>query len=264
MRDNVGIQYMQFSALVMFVFFSLYSNTQAFDFSGWDVLIKKHVEPKTIDGVLINSVDYINLKKDPLFSGLAAKLKSFPLENLGSDKSKLTYWINVYNILAAKIITDNYPLKSIKDAGSLFKSVWKKPAGILGGKQYSLNDIEHKILRNMNEPRIHVAIVCASVSCPDLRLEVYTVDKLDEQLDDQMRLFLRSREKGMRFDEQNKQVYLSLIFKWFAEDFENHGGVVQYIGKYITAEENSFLNYPKIKISYLDYNWKINDYKPKG
>ena len=156
------------------------------------------------------------------------------------------------------MITDHYPIESIKDVGSLFKSVWKRPAGKVGGKERTLNDIEHEILRKMNEPRIHVAIVCASVSCPDLRLESYTVGKLNEQLDDQMEKFLQSREKGMKLDEKKNRVYLSSIFKWFKKDFESKGGVVKYISQYISAEEKKVLNNSKLKVSYMDYDWKIN------
>ena len=260
MKNNIFARHMKSSALVIFLFLSFCSNSQAFDFSTWDILIKKHVVPKTVDGILINSVDYISLKENPLFYRLNTKLKSYSLDNLRSEKSKMAFWINVYNILAAKMITNNYPIESIKDAGSLFKSVWNQLAGNIGGEMYTLNDIEHKILRKMNDPRIHVAIVCASVSCPDLRLEVYTVDKLYEQLDDQMRSFLGSREKGMKFDEQKNRIYISSIFKWFKEDFESYGGVIKYIGRYITEEKNKILKDPKMKIAYLDYNWKINGY----
>jgi hypothetical protein len=180
------------------------------------------------------------------------------VENLESRKSKLTFWINVYNILAVKMIIDNYPIESIKDAGSLFKSVWKKGAGKVGGKEHSLNDIEHEILRKMNEPRIHVAIVCASVSCPDLRLEAYTLGDLNEQLDDQMEKFLQSREKGMKLDGKKNLVYLSSIFNWFEEDFESRGGILKHISQYVTAEEKKALNNYKLKIFYMDYNWKVN------
>ena len=258
MSDKVFVRHLQSAVLAVFLVFSFCSNSEAFDFSDWDTLVKKYVDPKTLDGVPLNAVDYANLKKDPLFSGLVSKLESYPMESLESHESKLTFWINVYNILAAKMITDHYPIESIKDVGSLFKSVWKRQAGKVGGKERTLNDIEHEILRKMNEPRIHVAIVCASVSCPDLRLEAYTVEKLNDQLDDQMKLFLRSQEKGMKLDEKKNQVYLSSIFKWFAEDFESRGGVLKYIGQYVPAEEKKVLNNSKIKISYLDYNWKIN------
>ena len=250
--------YLQSAVLAVFFVFSFCSNSEAFDFSDWGALVKKYVAPKTLAGVRFNAIDYASLKKDPVFSGLVARLESYSLASLESRESKLSFWINVYNILAAKMITDHYPIESIKDVGSFFKPVWKRAAGTVGGKERTLNDIEHEILRKMNEPRIHVAIVCASVSCPDLRQEVYSAGKLNEQLDDQMEKFLRSREKGMKLDERKNRVYLSAIFKWFAEDFESRGGVLKYIGQYVTAEERKVLNNSKIKISYLYYNWKIN------
>ena len=250
--------YLQSAVLAVFFVFSFCSNSEAFDFSDWGALVNKYVAPKTLAGVRFNAIDYASLKKDPVFSGLVARLESYSLASLESRESKLSFWINVYNILAAKMITDHYPIKSIKDVGSFFKPVWKRVAGTVGGKERTLNDIEHEILRKMNEPRIHVAIVCASVSCPDLRREAYSSGKLNEQLDDQMEKFLRSREKGMKLDERKNRVYLSAIFKWFAEDFESRGGVLKYIGQYVTAEERKMLNNSKIKISYLYYNWKIN------
>ena len=250
--------YLQSAVLAVFFVFSFCSNSEAFDFSDWGALVNKYVAPKTLAGVRFNAIDYASLKKDPVFSGLVARLESYSLASLESRESKLSFWSNVYNIQAAKMITDHYPIKSIKDVGSFFKPVWKRVAGTVGGKERTLNDIEHEILRKMNEPRIHVAIVCASVSCPDLRQEVYSAGKLNEQLDDQMEKFLRSREKGMKLDERKNRVYLSAIFKWFAEDFESRGGVLKYIGQYVTAEERKVLNNSKIKISYLYYNWKIN------
>lgn len=258
MRDKSFVLHLRSLVLGIFLVFGFYSNGEAFDFSDWDVLIKKHVTPETLEGVPLNAFDYVNLKKDPLFSGLISRLDSYSLKSLESDESRLTFWINVYNILAAKMITDHYPIESIKDVGSVFKSVWKRPAGKVGGKERTLDGIEHEIIRKMNDPRIHAAIVCASVSCPDIRLEAYTVEKLNDQLDDQMKMFLRSREKGMTLDEKKNRVYLSSIFKWFAEDFESRGGVLKYIGQYVPPEEKKFLNDPRIKISYLDYNWKIN------
>ena len=256
---NIGfIRYLQSVVLGIFFVFSFCSNSEAFDFSDWDALVKKYVAPKTLEGVRLNAIDYTSLKKDPVFSGLVTRLESYIPASLESREATLSFWINVYNILAAKMITDHYPIESIKDAGSLFKPDWKRVAGMVGGKERTLNEIEHEILRKMNEPRIHVAIVCASISCPDLRREAYSAGKLNEQLDDQMEKFLQSREKGMKLDERKNRVYLSAIFKWFAEDFESRGGVLQYIGQYVTVEERKVLNYSNIKISYLDYNWKIN------
>lgn len=230
----------------------------AFDFSDWDSLIKKHVSPKKVDGILINAVDYKNLRNDSDFKKLVSRLNSVRLTSLKSKEEKLVFWINTYNILAAKMVADRYPIDSIKDAGSLFSSVWKKPAGHVAGKERTLNEIEHEILRKMDEPRIHVAIVCASVSCPDLRLEAFNVARLNEQLDDQMRMFLKSSGKGMKLDIKSNRVYLSSIFKWFEDDFESRGGVLKFIGSYVSPEVANKLTRSGIKISYLAYNWSVN------
>jgi hypothetical protein len=230
----------------------------AFDFSDWDALIKKHVNPKKVDGVMINAVNYKNLKNDGDFKKLFSRLNLVRENSLKTREEKLVFWINTYNILSAKMVADRFPIKSIKDAGSFFSPVWEKPAGLVAGKKRTLNEIEHEILRKMNEPRIHVAIVCASVSCPDLRLEAFTADKLNEQLIDQMKRFLQSSEKGMRMDKKNNRVYLSLIFKWFKDDFESMGGVLKVISNYVSPEAAKALMNPSIDVSYFDYNWGIN------
>ncbi len=246
--------------LTVFTFFALSWTVPAiaFDFSDWDALIKKHVHPKKVAGVLINAVNYKNLKDDLEFEKLVSRLDSALLDSFKSRDEKLVFWINAYNILAAKMVADHFPVKSIKDVGSIFKSVWNKAAGRVAGKERTLNEIEHEILRNMDEPRIHVAIVCASISCPDLRLEAFKVERLNEQLDDQFEKFLKSAEKGMKIDEDRNKVYLSSIFKWFEEDFESRGGVLKYISKYVSPEAAGKLKNSSIKISYLQYNWDIN------
>ncbi len=234
------------------------SSAWAFDFSGWDTLVKKHVGPTTIAGVRLAGVDYPAIKKDPAYSKLIADLKSFSPATLKTPKEKMTFWINVYNIMAVKMVVDHYPVDSIKDAGSLFTSVWKKEVGVVGGKEVTLNDIEHEILRKMGDPRIHVAIVCASVSCPDLRTETYTADRLDAQLDDQFKQFLENRGKGLQIDRGKGRVTLSKIFDWFEEDFEPKGGVLPFLSRYAPEKDRTFLKKGNLDVSYLDYNWDLN------
>jgi hypothetical protein len=231
----------------------------AFDFTGWDALLKKNVEPKVISGVKLNAVNYKSINSDPAYKKLIGDLKSYNLSALKSKNDKLVFWINVYNVMAVKMVLDNYPVKSIKDAGSLFKSVWKKEVGMVAGKVTTLNDIEHEILRKMGEPRIHVAIVCASVSCPDLRPEAYTAEKLDAQLDDQLTKFLANQGKGLKIDSAGNKIYLSSIFKWFEEDFESKGGVVPYLAKYVDSRYMTTLKSGKLKTKYLDYDWGLNE-----
>lgn len=234
------------------------SSAWALDFKGWGGLLKKYVSPTTIEGVVLAGVDYPGIKKDPAYGKLIADLKSFSPATLKTQKEKMAFWINVYNIMAVKMVVDHYPVKSIKDAGSLFSSVWKKKVGVVGGKEVTLNDIEHEILRKMGDPRIHVAIVCASVSCPDLRDEAYTADKLDAQLDDQFEKFLENRGKGLKVNRKTKRVYLSKIFDWFEEDFEPKGGVLSFLSRYVPKVHQRILQKGIAKVSYLDYNWDLN------
>ncbi len=233
----------------------------AFDFSSWDGLLKKYVASKTINGVTLNAVDYRTLAKDPTYQKLIKGLEKTSLADLKSRDEKLAFWINVYNIMAAKMVLDNYPLESIKDAGSLFTAVWKKPVGVVAGKERTLNEIEHEILRKMGEPRIHVAIVCASVSCPDLRAEAYTADKLTEQLNDQMWQFLANPQKGLRVNTRKGRIYLSSIFKWFEEDFEPQGGVRAFIAPFAPNSLQGSVTNSRLRVSYLDYDWDLNEQK---
>ena len=153
-------------------------------------------------------------------------------------------------MLALKMVIEHYPLGSIKDIGSFFNPVWDRPAGKINGKTVSLGDIEHKILRPMGEPRIHLAIVCASVSCPDLRNEPYTAASLNTQLDEQARSFLNNENKGLRVSKKNIQI--SKIFNWFEEDFKQTGGVEAFIRRYRPnlADLSIDANIP--------YDWSLN------
>ena len=230
----------------------------AFDFSDWDSLIGRHVRPKKVDGILIHAVNYENLKKDSEFSNLVSRLESVHLDSLKTRDEKLVFWINTYNILAAKMVVDHFPIKSIKDIGGFFSPVCKKNVGNVAGRERTLDEIEHKILRKLDEPRIHAAIVCASVSCPDLRLEAFKVETLNKQLNHQIKEFLKSSEKGMKIDKKGGRVYLSSIFKWFEDDFESRGGVLNFISKYVSPKVAKELVRSNIKVSYLDYNWDLN------
>ncbi len=230
----------------------------AFDFSGWDALVKKYVGPTTIANIWTHGVRYSDLQKDPAYSKLIHDLKNFSPSKLKSKKDKLSFWINIYNIMAVKMVLDHYPVNSIKDAAGVSKSVWKKKVGVVGGKEVTLHEIEHEILRKMGDPRIHTAIVCASVSCPDLRKEAYTVDRLDRQLDDQLKRFLTNPGKGLRVDRGKGRIYLSRIFDWFEEDFESKGGVLPFLSRYVSERDRPFLEKGNGDIAYLDYNWDLN------
>ncbi len=212
--------------------------------------VLNHVKPGIKNEVSLMQVDYQTIKTDGSLDKAYQALSSFNLERLSNRQEKLSFYINAYNILALKKVVDHWPTKSIKDSGSFFSPVWDKPAGSLGGETVSLGQVEHKILRPMGEPRIHLAIVCASVSCPDLRGEPYTAAKLNQQLDDQARQFLNNQGKGLKIEEN--VIHISKIFDWFEQDFENQGGVRAFIKRY--REE---LPQTKIKAN-ISYDWATN------
>lgn len=218
----------------------------------WDALLKKHV---TADGW----IDYKGFKKDQakLDSYLGKLQEGVPDPKTWSREEQLAYWINAYNAFTVKLIIDNYPLKSIKNLNSsiavpTINTIWDKKFFTLGGQPYSLNMIEHSILRkNFDEPRIHFAINCASVSCPVLLNEAYNASRLENQLEKQTRQFINDPTKN-KISARNPSV--SSIFNWFGEDFKKKGTLVEYLNRYSKIKIN-----PNAKISFLEYDWNLNE-----
>ena len=224
-----------------------------FDWSTFDALLKAHVQPGNVNNIEANLVDYRTLKKRPEFFAIADQLAQYNPSGLDRAHT-LAFYINAYNYFALKLVVDHYPLDSIKDLGNFLFPVWKKEAGKINGKTVSLDEIEHKVLRKLDEPGIHFAIVCASLSCPDLRREAYQADALKAQLADQVKRFLtQSKGKQVRHSNGESVLYLSNIFKWFEGDFVSHGGVIRYL----TPHDPSLVPYQSFKT--LDYNWQLND-----
>lgn len=220
------------------------------DLRGYGELLGQYVVRGSIDGVELNQVDYDGLASAPQFADAVRAISEFPLAGLTSREETLAFYINAYNIFALKMVIDNRPRRSIRDIGSLFRPVWKRVAGTLDGTAVTLDEIEHERLRTMNEPRIHFAIVCASVSCPDLRMEPYRAAELDAQLDEQVGAFLRNPGKGLSVAGDRAQV--SKIFHWFEEDFAAAGGIDAFVRRYYPLPAAVRLR------PTLDYNWSLN------
>jgi hypothetical protein len=206
-------------------------------------------------------VDYAALAASPDWSRLVAGLAKSDPERLRSKDERLAFWINAYNILAIDLVSNNYPIDGIKGIGSLFRPVWNKPAGEIGGRRYSLGEIEHEIVRPMGDPRTHVAVVCASLSCPPLLREPWRAARLDEQLDAAMRNWLADPRKGSRIDRDTETLVLNKIFDWFESDFERAGGVTKFVSKYLAEPDREWLNARgrDVRIEYFDYDWGLND-----
>jgi hypothetical protein len=171
----------------------------------------------------------------------------------------MAFLINAYNAYTLQLIIDHHPVKSIKDIGSFFKGPWDQPVVRLFGRTLTLNNLEHDIIRvDYQEPRIHFALVCAARGCPPLRNEAYLADRLEEQLDDQVRRFLATPDKN-RVDASRRTVYLSPIFKWYGADFEKqHGSVLAALQPYWPKASASVLAQGGFKIRYTDYDWSLN------
>jgi len=174
-----------------------------------------------------------------------------------SHDEQFAFFINAYNAWTIKLILTAWPdVQSIKDLGGFLKTPWQKAFVSLNGGTMTLDDIEHRILRpRFKDPRVHFAINCAAVSCPPLRSEAYVGHRIDEQLNDSTRSFLND-SKNYRFE--GHQFYISRIFKWFGEDFNDDP-----LGFYLKfAEEPLKTDLEKsqsdIDIEYLDYNWALN------
>lgn len=214
-------------------------------FAKWDILLKAYTSPVKKDGINTVILDYKALMNDNIYSELIEDIKLFNPSKLETKEEKLAYWINMYNIGAAKMIIDNYPVKSIRDISKLTKSVWKKNIIEISGKDYFLSEIEDDILRKMGDERIHFAINCASLSCPNLRNEAYAPDILEVQLKEQTDDFLSDSTKGIK--KKGNTIYISKIFKWFKEDFSN-GNLYAYLN--ISKSD---------RIKYLKYDWSLNE-----
>lgn len=220
------------------------------DWHDYAALLAAHVAPGERDGIKLNLVDYRAVATDPHLAAALATLENFPLAKLAGPQQWLAFHINAYNLLALNMVVTHKPLHSIKDIGNFLRPVWQRPAGQLDGVAVSLADVEHRRLRRRGDARIHFAIVCASLSCPDLRPEPYRGATLDHQLDDQVVRFLANPGKGLRRAEDG--LHVSRIFAWFAADFATAGGVTAFIARYVAVPSSGGY------AADLDYNWGLN------
>ena len=219
-------------------------------------LLEQHT--RAVDDPAGTRVDYEGLRRSAEWRSFIEGLERAEVPEARNER--LAFWINVYNALAIDVVVQGNPKKSIRDLGNLLRPVWKKKAGRVAGRDVSLDEVEHAILRKMDEPRIHAAIVCASTSCPSLRREPFRADALDRQLDEQSREFLASPEKGLRIDRDSEDVYVSSIFNWFSEDFGKAEGIVAFITKYAPEADRPWLreHADEMDLVYLDYDWTLN------
>lgn len=256
---------------------SVAANAQTFDHThaAFTALLKKHVV--IVDGGKTSKVKYADFKKDEpqlkayLDTLSAVKEAEF---NAWSKAQQMAFLINVYNGQTLTLIIQNYPVKSIKDIGSVFDNRWKRKFFKLFGQDAFLDKVEHEMLRKpgvYNEVRVHYAANCASIGCPALREEAFVADRLDKQLEEQAVRFLSDHSRN-RY--ANGKLEVSMIFNWFKEDWA--AGYKGFDGKTaaISSREDYFSRYAKLladspadqqviadkkaAISNLEYDWNLN------
>lgn len=215
-------------------------------------------------------VRYAALKADQ------ADLDSFLASIAGFDRARLAelpeadriaFWVNAYNAITLKTIVANYPIQAAGVSALRYPSssirqisdAWSNRDWTVLGQKMSLDDIEHETLRKeYDEPRVHMALVCAALGCPPLRDEPYEGARLGEQLDDQSRRYLAS-PAGLRVEPSGRKVAVSSIFKWFADDFESVGGVRLFVSRYAPQTARTALEAKDTKLAFLDYDWSLNE-----
>jgi len=250
--------------IVLVLVGSVKAGPEPFDHSTWDHLLRGYVNS-------IGEVDYARLKSNPeLLNRYVEQLaavspKTAPIQ-FPTRNHEIAYWINAYNALMVNKIVTNYPVKGV-DAFGLFRSVFKQEGHNSGGEIVSLGYIEHELLRKVyDEPRIHFALVCASVSCPALANEAIEGETLDSQLDRLAEDFV-SQDRNVTIDVANRRVTLSKIFDWYGQDFERPTGlsgnaaVLAYIGRHLDGERVQLFKQlgPSHRVNFHGYDWGLND-----
>jgi len=233
-------------------------STVTVDHSAWDAMLEAYVKP---DGDL-NRVDYATWKRESRddLLGYIERLERTDVASL-SRPEQYAYWVNLYNAVTVALILKHYPVDTIRDIdispGFFANGPWGAELVTVDGVKLSLDNIEHDILRvNWDEPRVHYAVNCASVGCPNLARDAYTGERLDAQLDAAATAYIAS-PRGVRFD--GARVTASKIYSWYDEDFGNsEAGVIAHLRKYAGGETARRLS----GLSSIDnyaYDWSLND-----
>lgn len=243
------------------------------DHALWDALLKQYVNTdasNTIGAVSgIHLVDYQGLQGNPDFAKYLESLATADPTAL-PEAEQIAFWMNAYNAICISLLInymkdqpkDAPPLQSINELSKPDQPVvWDLPAGTVAGQTVSLNQIEHDQLRKVwDEPAVHGCIVCASASCPNLRPEAFVGTTVRQQMDDQVRQWMKNDTKGLHFSPQHShKLQLSRIFLWFADDFGGWEGLRQWLPQYLEDETlKERLAQDKVKVRFFEYSWKMN------
>lgn len=245
-----------------------------FDHRTWDDLLKRHVVVQ--DGGKASQLRYAEVAKERRrLQGYLKALSGVHKNEFDSwsRSEQLAFLINAYNAYTVELVLTQYPkIDSIKKIGGPFGNPWKQKFFVLLGSERSLDDVEHRMIRAegvYNEPRIHFAVVCASIGCPGLRDAAFTGERLETQLEDSTRQFLSDRSRN-RFDRATSTLEVSRIFDWYENDFtrgwKGYRSTAEFLAAYaeVLADDDvdrHIIKKHKATIRFLEYDWKLNDGK---
>lgn len=234
------------------------ASTQRIDHQEWDQLLSTYLRTGS-DGV--NRVDYAGLKRTdrPSLEAYLSRLSETPISRFNRNE-QFAYWVNLYNALTVKVIVDHFPVKSIRDIdispGLFANGPWGAKLVTVEGEKLSLDDIEHRILRPIwRDPRIHYAVNCAAIGCPNLNPVAFTADNTEPMLDKAAVAYVND-PRGARFD--GNDLVVSSIYAWFEEDFGgSEAGVLRHIKRYARPPLSGLL---EGRDDYSDhtYDWSLN------
>jgi hypothetical protein len=224
------------------------------DHSAWDAFLGKFVQ-SGVDG--ISRVDYatiISAGKGELKAYIDA-LQKVSVADL-TKAEQFAFWVNLYNAATVDAIVEGYPVASIRELGSLGQGPWKDNRLKVGTTDLSLDDIEHKILRPIwKDVRVHYAVNCASIGCPNLATQAYTGARLDAMLNAAATAYV-SHPRG--FANKDGALVASSIFDWYGTDWAGEAGVLSHARGVADANATSLLK-TATKINKYDYDWSLND-----
>jgi len=229
------------------------------DHSHWQSVIDDYLITDTDSGV--NLFDYSGLLDDgrDTLDNYIKQLVSINPLTLDRLEQK-PYWINLYNAATVQLIIDNYPVASITNLGTnlLRSGPWDDNVVEINGTALSLNDIEHRIIRPLyDDYRIHFAVSCASIGCPNLAANVFTADGMEQQLDNAAAEYL-NHPRGLNL--KGDALQLSSLFKWYAEDFgDSQAAVLATLGKHTVGQVTALLSQFDGTPTY-EYDWSLNGY----
>lgn len=234
-------------------------NKSEIDHRIWDGFLKRYVVPGKA-GITLVRYRHVSGEDRKRLAGYIASLSALAISTYGRDE-QLAYWINLYNALTVKVVLDHYPVKSIRDIdispGFFADGPWGKKLVSVEGEKLSLNDIEHRILRPIwQDNRVHYAVNCGSIGCPNLQNSAYTADSVDAMLEAGAKAYINS-PRGVSIE--GGEITVSKIYDWFIADFgHDEESVLAHIQEFADPALGKTVS-TIAKIEDVAYDWQLND-----